>query len=204
MKHKLLVGLTTIGLTALLFTSCSKMPQTEMNAANTAIEEAKTTGAEIYLNTDYLALQDSMKSIMINIESQNSKFMKNYSSVKKQLVTLTALAQEVTQRTEVRKEEVKTEIQNTIAEVKTLIETNKKLILEAPKGKEGTSALKAIKSELSLIETSVSEADVKFKIGEYPVALDMINASKEKATAINTELTSVIAKYNANKKGVKI
>jgi hypothetical protein len=141
---------------------------------------------------------------MINIESQNSKFMKNYSSVKKQLIGITALAQTVTGQAEVRKEEVKLEIQNTIAEVKTLIETNKKLILEAPKGKEGTSALKAIKSELSLIETSVNEADVKFKIGEYPVALDMVNASKEKALSINNELTSVIAKYNANKKGVKI
>jgi hypothetical protein len=204
MKNKLFIGLTTIGLTALLFTSCSKMPQTEMDAANAAIEQAKTAGAVVYANTEFIALQDSMKSVMINIESQNSKFMKNYSSVKKQLIGITALAQTVTGQAEVRKEEVKLEIQNTIAEVKTLIETNKKLILEAPKGKEGTSALKAIKSELSLIETSVNEADVKFKIGEYPVALDMVNASKEKAISINTELTSVIAKYNANKKGVKI
>lgn len=203
MKNKFLVGLTTIGLTALLFTSCSKIPQTEIDAANTAIEQAKTAGAEVYVNAEYIALQDSMKSVMINIESEKSSFMKNYSSEKKQLAFVTSLAQIVTVNAEARKEEVKMEVQNTIAEVKALIETNKKLIMEAPKGKEGTSALKAIKSELSIIEASVNDADIKFKTGEYIIALDMVNASKEKTASINSELTAVIAKYNANKKGVK-
>lgn len=200
MKNKFLIGLTTLGLTALLFTSCSKVPQAEIDAANVAIEEAKTAGADIYLYENFVALQDSMKSVMVNIEDQNSKFIKNYTTTKKQLESIVSLAQAVKQQTEIRKEEVKTEIQNTMAQVKILIETNKQLILEAPKGKEGTSALMAIKSELSVIETNLTEADAKFNLGDYMATLDIVNASKEKATSINTELTEVIAKYRANQR----
>lgn len=201
MKNKFFIGLTTIGLTALLFTSCSKVPQVEIDAANAVIEQAKTAGAETYQYEGFVALQDSMKSVMVNIESQHSKIFKNYSTAKKQLENVTSLAQNVLQQTTIRKEEVKVEVQNTIAEVKTLIETNRQLITEAPRGKEGTSALMAIKEELNVIEGTLTNVDLKFNESEYLTALDMVKASKEKATAINTELTEVIAKYKANIKG---
>ncbi|HAF29451.1 MAG TPA: hypothetical protein DCG75_10430 [Bacteroidales bacterium] len=203
MKNKFLIGLTTLGLTALLFTSCSKVPQVEIDAANTAIEAAKTAGAEQYQYEGFVALQDSMKSVMVNIENQKSKFIKNYSDAKTQLDAVTVMAQSVLQNTLTRIEEVKVEVQNTTAEVKTLIETNRQLIKEAPKGKEGATALLAIKEELNVIETTLTNAETKFSANEYLTALDMVKASKEKATSINTELTEVIAKYKSNVKGRK-
>lgn len=204
MKNKFLIGLTTLGLSVLLFTSCSKVPQVEIDTANTAIEAAKTAGAEIYQFEGFVALQDSMKSVMVNIENQKSKLFKNYSSAKLQLEAVTAMAQSVQQQTLTRIEEVKVEVQNTTTEVKTLIATNRQLIKEAPKGKEGASALMAIKEELNVIEANLANIEAKFNEKEYLTALDMVKASKEKATSINTELTEVIAKYKANVKGRKI
>lgn len=203
MKNKFLIGLTTLGLSVLLFTSCSKVPQVEIDAANTAIEAAKTAGAELYQYEGFVALQDSMKSVMVNIENQKSKFIKNYSDAKTQLDAVTVMAQSVLQNTLTRIEEVKVEVQNTTAEVKTLIETNRQLIKEAPKGKEGATALLAIKEELNVIETTLTNAETKFNANEYLTALDMVKASKEKATSINSELTEVIAKYKSNVKGRK-
>ena len=53
MKIKFLSGLATLGLAALLFTSCAKLPQAEIDAANAAIEQAKVSGAEIYAKDNF-------------------------------------------------------------------------------------------------------------------------------------------------------
>ncbi len=74
-----------LGLTAFLLTSCSKVPQAEIDAANAAIEQAKTAGADVYVHENFVALQDSLKSVMVSIESQKSKFIKNYSTAKEHL-----------------------------------------------------------------------------------------------------------------------
>lgn len=140
---------------------------------------------------------------MATIESQKSKLFKNYSTAKEHLAGVTQFAEEVKQQAETKKEELKTEIQNTIAEVKTLIEASRQLILEAPKGKEGTSALVAIKNELNVVETSINETNSMFEKGDYLATLDKAKAAKGKATAINTELAEVIAKYKANVKNKK-
>lgn len=204
MKNKFLFGLITLSLTVILITSCSKVPQVEIDAANSAIEEARTAGAEIYVQTSFVQLQDSMKAVMTGIEAQKSKFFKNYSASKEQLASVTQLANEVKQQTEIRKEELKKEIQTTISEVKTLIDANKQLILEAPKGKEGTTALVAIKGELTTIEAIVVEANTMFDSGNLIGSLDKVKVAKEKAASINTELKGVIAKYKANVKYKKV
>jgi len=200
MKNKILMGLTTLGLITLLFTSCSKVPQVEIDQANALIEEAKIAGADIYEHDQFVALQDSMKSAMTEVETQKSKFIKNYSSAKKQLDVINNLALNVKQETLIKIEELKVKVQKSIVDVNTLIETNKQLLLEAPKGKEGTLALNAIKGELTAIETSVEEVKVLVNEEDYLNALNAINAAKEKATSINTELNDVINKYKARAK----
>jgi len=203
MKNRLFAGIATLGLTALILSSCSKVPQAEIDAANAAIEQAKAAGADVYVHENFVALQDSLNGVMVSIESQKSKFIKNYSTAKEHLVGVTQFAGEVQQQVETRKEELKVEIQNTIAEVKTLIESNRQLILEAPKGKEGTSALMAIKGEIDAVETSINETNTLFETGDYLATLDKVKAAKGKATSINTELSEVIAKYKANLKNKK-
>lgn len=203
MKNKLFTGITLLGLTVFMLTSCSKLPQAEIDATNASIEQAKTAGANEYAHDAFVLLQDSMSKVVIGIESQNSKFIKNYTEAKEQLAGLVKLADEVKLQAEAGKEATKVEIQATIAEVKTLIESNRQLVLQAPKGKEGTSALVAIKAEIDAVEASVNETNTLFETGDFIAALDKVKAAKEKANALNTELTDVIAKYNMNVKGKK-
>ena len=198
MKNNL--SLSFLGLTALLLVSCSKLPQTEIDLANAAIEETKAAGAETYAHDNFITLQDSMNRVMVNLEVQKSKLLKNYTSVVEGLSGVTGFAHEVKLETENRKAELKNEIQKTIAEVKTLIETNKQLILEAPKGKEGATALVAMQGELDSIEAAINEASTMLESGDYLATLDKARAAKEKAYSINTELTEVIAKYKGNVK----
>lgn len=200
MKNRIITAILSLGLTLLLLTGCSKMPQAEIDAANNAIEQAKSAGADVYTPESYIALQDSMKGVMAGIESQKSGLFRKNSKAKEQLAGVTQLAEEVKQEAEARKEQIKVEIQNTIAETKNLIQSNRQLILEAPKGKEGTSALVAIKGEIDAVESSINDTTAFSGSENYVVALDKAKAAKEKAVSINSELSNVIAKYKANVK----
>ena len=198
MKTRVFASIAFFGMAVLLMSSCSKLPQTEIDAANTAIEQARAAGADVYVPENFVALQDSMSSVMVSVEAQSSNFIKNYAEAKEGLAGVSQFAAEVQQQSVTRKEELKIEIQNTIAEVKALIESNRQLILEAPRGKEGTSALIAIKGEIDAVETSINESSTLFETGDYIATMDKATAARDKAMSINEELTGVIAKYKAN------
>lgn len=200
MKTKFLSGLAAISLVAVIFTSCGKIPQVEIDAANLAIDEASSIGAEIYDQDNFMALEDSMKSVMAGIEKENSKFFKSFDQAKESLAGVTMFAQEVKQQTINRKEELRSEVQTTISQVQDLVTQNEALILQAPKGKEGASALVAIKGELVNIETAVQEASTMLANEDFMAALDKAKAAKDQAASINAELTTVIEKYNAKGK----
>lgn len=203
MKNKLIAGLLTLGTAAMLLTACSNIPQAEIDLANGAIAEAELAGADIYAHERYVALQDSMNGVMAYIEAQSSRVFKSYSKAKEHLAGVQQFAAEVKQETEMRKEELKAEILATIEEVRSMIATNRQLILEAPKGKEGTSALVEIRGEIDAIEASLNETAPMVESGDYIPVLDKVKAAKEKAGMINTELSDVIEKYKSNVKGRK-
>lgn len=198
MKTRFFTGIAATGLTLLIITGCSKLPQAEIDAASLAIEEARSAGADVYIPEIYADLQDSLNRVMVNLETQKSKFIRNYSSSREDLAAVGQYAAEVKQQAETRKEALKVEIQQTISEVKTLIATNRQLILEAPRGKEGTSALMTLKGEIDAVETSILETSALFESGDYLATMSKALAAKEKATAINTELSRVITKYKEN------
>ena len=198
-KLLVLKGLTAIA-AIILLTSCSKLPQEEMDAANNAIEMAEASGAAIYLPDSYLAVQDSMKTAVEQLEVQKSKLFKKYGPVKDKMIRIADQARQVQLQTEAKKEELKNEIMNTVAQIKQLIESNHRLILEAPKGKEGTTALVSIKSEVDALQVSVDEVSGMLAGEEYLVTLGKARMIRQKAQSINTELQEVITKYKENVK----
>ena len=193
MKNKIFMGLAAIAMVAFLV-SCGKKPQAEIDAANTAIEAAKTAEAPVYLSADFAAVQDSMNAINAEIEATSSKLFKNYGDVKTKLEQTTALANQVTANAAVKKEEVKKEVETAIAAMKTVVEENKTLITKAPRGKDGAEVLAQIKSEIATIDIAAAEAQGLYDKGAYMDALNKVKASNERAVSINTELKDAIAK----------
>ena len=155
-KNKLISGVALLGIAALTLTGCSKLPQEKIDAANVAIQGAQVSGAESYTANEFIALQDSMKSALVSIEEQNSKFLKNYDIPTKKLESVVSYASVVTALAESKKEALKAEILASINEIKALIEENTTLIAAAPMGKEGATALMAITGELETIQVTVT------------------------------------------------
>jgi len=200
MKNKLLLSLSAFAIAMFVFSGCAKVPQVEIDNANVAIQAAQAAGADIYVPEAFAALNDSMNATTASIEAKKSKLFKSYKKEKAQLVSWVQLANDVKLKTEARIAELKAEIQNTLTEVTTLVAQSKELIAQAPRGKEGTTALMAIKADIATIETSVGEVQAAVGTESFIATLDKAKAVKEQAVAINTELTSVIEKYKSRGK----
>lgn len=195
MKNKLFSGLIMLAV-VITMTSCNKVPQAEIDAVNLMITEAQIAGADQYLPQEYAALVDSMNSLNVKFEAKKSKWFAKYTAETEKLANVKTHAISVKENTEVRKQEITTEVKNTIAEVQITLNENKELLTKAPKGKEGAAALEAIKMDLTMAETSVGEAMELLAQGKLLEAQARVNAANEKALAINMELSNAIAKYN--------
>lgn len=184
----------TIVAAALLFTSCAKPPQAEIDAAKASLEAAKAAQADLYVDADYQAVNDSLNAVLAYVEVQNSKLFKSFGKAKEKLVVIKADADGLIAKTEARKEQIKAEVATAETEVRTLLEENTKLLAKAPKGKEGKEAIEAIKVDLAGITTSVDEVAGLVASGDLLGAQTKVNAAKQKSTEINTELKAVLDK----------
>jgi len=180
---------------AVLFVGCSKLPQAEIDAAKTSLEQAKTAQADIYLVDEFFGIQDSLNAIIVAAEAEKSKMFGNYKEVKAKLEVVTAQSTELVAKTETRKEEIKNDLATAQLEISTLQQENNQLLEIAPKGKEGKEALDAIRADIEGINTSVSDVPVLIESGDLLNAQTKVKAAQEKAAAINAELKTVLEKY---------
>lgn len=195
---KYLLKSVGFGTLLVLFTSCEKLPQAEIDSANQAIENTRVE-AEMYAPEEFLALQDSLQVALQLVEQEKSGLFPSFKNSKAKLLMIDSLAMQTQQVALTKKEEMKAEVQAALLEVKTLLEENKTLITAAPKGKEGALALEQINQELGVIETSVNEISNEWQNGDYYNSKEKVVSVKEKASQINTELKDVLAKYNARR-----
>jgi hypothetical protein len=177
--------------------SCAKAPQAEIDAANVSIEAAKTAGADRYAPESFNAASEELKTALTAVEEQNSKFalFRNYDASKTTLASVATLSTKAVEETTAKKEALKAEVTQSITDLTALIVADKELLAKAPKGKEGKAALEAIGQEIAVVETVNTEVTAGVANNEDILTLsDKIKPAVEKAKAINTELTDVIAK----------
>lgn len=191
---KYFVSIAIISL-AILFVACKKVPQAELDAATLALQQAKDAQADVYLVADYLALQDSLNAITVSIESKKGKIFGTFKEPKQELNDVSAKAAELVTRTEARKSEIKNEVTMAQDSVAGIMAENNKFIEMAPKGKEGKQAIESIMSDLNMINSSVNEVPSMVQNGDLLAAQTKMNAARQKAKEINTELKTVMEKY---------
>lgn len=201
MKRNILLTIAALAGMTILFSSCAKLPEAEMAAAKASVEAAKAAEADRYIPQEYRALQDSLNTAMTEVETQKSKFVlfRSYKKVTVKLNNIVTQGNTVKENAGIRKEEVKNQAQQTLAEATTTVAAVKELILKAPKGKEGKEALEAIQSDLALVEASLAEVSTLINNGDYLTALDKVKAANEKANSLKTELEEAIARKSMKK-----
>lgn len=198
-KSKLLVfGIAPFSM-MMIFSSCAKYPQTEIDVAKTAISETKDLCADVYVPEAYQALVDSMTSVETKIEAKKSNFFKTYKNEKISLLTIGQMSTDVKAKTEARKSELKAETISLSEVVKGLNESNKELLAKAPKGKDGKEALAAIATDIATIDAEIVEVDSLLNSGDLINSNAKIKSAHEISLRINGELNDAISKVKAKK-----
>ncbi len=193
MKNKVLMGLATLLMVALL-SGCGKEPTAQIDAVNAAIEAAKTAEADVYLPAEFAAVQDSMNAVLADIETQKSKLFKKFGDVKVKLDETLGLVNQVAANVGAKKEEVKKEAETLLNDIKSVITENSTLVPKLPRGKEGEAAIEQIKADLATVDASVAEAQGLLDKGAFMDSLNKIQAAKEKAEGLNSEIKEVLTK----------
>ncbi len=194
MKNRFFLAIATVAAVALM-TSCAKVPQEALDAASAALESAKTVQTDVYFPAEFAALNDSLTVMLQNIETQKSKSAKDFKAIKLNAEAITLKAGELAGQVETKKAEVKAEAETMMAGAKTLLDEAKALILKAPKGKEGKAVVEEIKNELTVIETSLMDAQTLFDGGtNYVQVVDKVKAATEGLNGIIAELKEAMAK----------
>jgi len=198
-----LLKLVAFSVLVVTLASCAKAPQAEIDAAKVSIEAAKTAGADRYAPESFNAASEALKTSLTAVEEQNAKFalFRNYDASKTTLASVSTLATKAVEETTAKKESLKAEVNQAVIDLNALIVADKELLAKAPKGKEGKAALEAIGQEIAVVETVSTEVAAGVANNEDILTLsDKIKPAVEKAKAINTELTDVIAKVKGGKK----
>jgi hypothetical protein len=190
MKRNVL-GFMTL-LVVVLFASCAKYPEAEVAAAKSALDSARIAGADLYVAEEFNAVVDSFNVATLLVEEQKGKFMANYDGAIVKFTEVTERANALVTQASDRKEAVKQQAMASISQLDALVKEDLALLEQAPKGKEGAAALEAVKSELTVIESAVVEANSLVENGDYISASDKANAAYEKALLINEELKAAI------------
>jgi hypothetical protein len=88
MKNKFAFAFVMFSFVVLL-SSCSKVPQAEIDAAKAAIEDVRSTGADLYVPAEFNALQDSLNAVNELVEASKGKLFASFGEVKTKLAQIT-------------------------------------------------------------------------------------------------------------------
>jgi hypothetical protein len=176
--------------------SCAKAPQEAIDAANAALQAAKTVEADRYAAAEYNAAKDSLDAATAEVEKQNSKFalFRNYGDASRMLQSAVNAANAAAAAAATNKEQVKVEAEQLVSQAQAAVAEVKKLMARAPRGKEGRAALELIQSDVNAVETQLSEAGAAMTSGDFLTARDKSKAALDKLNSIKDELMQAIGK----------
>jgi hypothetical protein len=179
-----------------LIAGCSKAPEAEMQAANQAIEAARTAEAEAYAPAAWRTAQDTLQAANAAKTEQDGKFalFRSYGKSKEMFVAAQQLANAASAAAETEKEKVKQEVIGLLTQAKTGIDAAAAALAKAPKGKDTKAELELIKADLDGLTPAYADAEADFNGGKYLSARTKIQGVIQKAQSITDEIAAAAAK----------
>jgi hypothetical protein len=81
-----------------------------------------------------------------------------------------------------------------LKQARAVVDSDKVLLQQAPRGKDGREALESIQDDLTAVEAAIATADSVMRIGDFLAARDKASACLAKANTIGQELKDAIEK----------
>lgn len=180
----------------LLAIGCSKKPETEIAAANTALTAAEATEAQEYAPAALQAARDTLTAAQQELAAQDAKMaiMRKYDRAKELYVTGARMAQEAATQAEMEKERIRAEVETQLVSARTAVDALIANIAAAPRGKDNKAELELMKAEAASLVTGLDEAATMQAAGKYLQAQSKVTAVTTRAGEIEAELAAATSK----------
>lgn len=194
------VVLGMAGAAILLSLGCAQPPTKQLEAAQQAVDIAKSAGATDYAKEDFALLEQQFALAKDELTKQEKvlPIFQSYSDANKMLRNVVESGRRVAAKAAQGKEAAKTAVLAMGKETGQIVASVKELIATAPTGKE-RAAVEAIKQDVEGLETSFNAVHQLIEMGDYFGAEIQANAVKEEGAAISREIQSIIDKAKGKK-----
>lgn len=195
--------LLTLGLAGLIFAGCGKPPEAEMQAAQTAMNDAKASEAATYAAKELDAASDSLAAAQAEIEKQNAKFvlMRNYKEAARMMAVAMSSAETAKQAAAVNKEKARVEAEELLVRLTAAIDSTRGLTDMAPRDKEGKKVMEMIMTDLDTAAQTLPEVRAAIDKQDFNGARQLANASLQKVESLRAEIQGAIDKKAGIKSG---
>jgi hypothetical protein len=186
-----LIGLSVA---ALVVAGCGKLTEEVRTSAQTAMDEAKAAGAEMYAAPEMNAAMDSLSAAQAEIANQDGKFalFRNYKEAERKLGVAQGLAATAKQTAAVNKEKARVEAEALFTQVGAMVDSTRALMTRAPSDKEGKKIIEAITTDLEGIAATLPEVRAMIDKQDYRGAAQMARGSMQRLEGINKEIQDAI------------
>lgn len=184
LKKNVIGGLVL--LMALGLAGCAKVPQEQVTAAQTALDEAQKAEAGTYAQDAYAKAEDSMKQAQAEIAAQEDKFFKSYKKAGEMLTQAKADADAAVAAAVAGKEKAKQDASAALAAAGSALTAAEEAVAGAPKSKDRKADVEAMQADLETLKGVLAEAQSAFDGGDY-------KGAAQKAEQVSTEAASIQA-----------
>ena len=125
MKVKSIITLMLTLTIALFLVSCGEVPQAEIDEAKAALDAAKNAEADKYVPELYNAAKRTLDNAMAMIEEEKDAMFSNYDDATAELQKAKEAAAKAAEAVPAKKEEVKGEVDNLLAQIPELVKETK-------------------------------------------------------------------------------
>ncbi len=182
--------LAVIAISLIVMAGCSKPPEAEMAAAQSALNNAKAAEAEQYAPQAFRMLSDSLNAANAKKTEQDGKFalFRSYGESKAMFERVATMSTDVVNQANAEKERVKAEVTTMMGEIKGMLDSAMVLLDKAPKGKDNKAELELIKNDLTNLGSEWTVAEGDFNGGKYLVARTKFESIKSRIASITAEI----------------
>jgi len=192
---KIMGAVLMIGLLA-GFAGCAKAPVETVAAVQTAIDAARSAGAETYASDALAKVNATFQQAKAEIDVQNGKFalLRSYKNAEALLVQAQAEAQQAQEAAVAGKERARQEANTAIDTARAALQASNDFLAQAPRGKNTKAELDAMQQELTTLQTSLDEATGAMAGEDYINAKIKADLVTQKANEIQADVQAAIAK----------
>jgi len=187
-------------LVLVLMNGCAQPPAQQLEAAQKAVDDAKTAGAEAYAKDDWMKLEQEFALAKDELAKQETGFpmFRLYDDVGEMLRTVAESGGHVAAKASQNKDAAKTAALAMEQEALRAVVSAKRQMARALWGK-ARDAGETIKQQVTALEAGFAVIHGLIENGDYLAAEMQARALKEKGVAVSGEIRSTIEKATGRK-----